>query len=146
MKNIQGLGKEKSSAVLFLQAFPANISDHRQHDGCNLKYAGWVNQTYGRAIYFRLMASLCLQSVKHCFGLKSQQTTLFLDSPSGCFIHLWGKHPHSSLLHTVSAKMRLFRPVKYFAVSRGSTQCNSASDGCQQISMALLADSLKETN
>jgi len=40
MKNIRGLSKEESSTVLFLQGFSTKISDHYQHDGCNLKYTG----------------------------------------------------------------------------------------------------------
>lgn len=39
--------------------------------------------------------------------------------------------------------MRLIRLVKYSVFSRGSTQCNSAPENCQQINMAFLSNSLK---
>lgn len=96
------------------------------------------------------MASLCFQSVKHCFGLQSQQIALsFWTSPE--VIHLGGKHPlpfTTGCLYEKknnNKKMRLLRPVRYFAISRGITQHISAPESCQQIhvNMALLRDSLK---
>lgn len=45
--------------------------------------------------------------------------------------------------HLLSVKMKLIRLKKYSVISRGSLQCKSAPENCQQINMAFLSHSLK---